>query len=89
MIYLFKKTVYDCRQATLLSIKREQGAITIFERAKLAYHLLYCDPCRRFIAQSSKVDQAGRDLDQRLSSSPPFSLSETARGRMQNIVDRL
>ena len=89
MIYLFKKTVYNCKQATLLSLKRDQGAITLFERVKLSYHLLYCDPCCRFIKQSQRLDQAGRELNQLMSSRPPFSLSEAAKDRMQKIIERL
>lgn len=89
MIYLFKKTVYNCHQATLLSIKRDQGAITLFERVKLGYHLMYCDPCRRFIVQSQKLDHAGQDLSERLSIRPPFSLSDQARVRLQKITDTL
>ncbi len=89
MIYLFRKTVFNCHQATLLSIKRDQGAINLFERLKLSYHLLYCDPCRQFITQSRKLDQAGRELNQMMSSRPPFALTEAAKGRMQKIVETL
>ena len=87
MIYLFKKTVYDCHQATLLSIKRDNGAITLFERLKLQYHLMYCDPCGRFIAQSQQLDRTGKGLGHAISDRPPFRLSETAKSRMQKIVD--
>lgn len=87
MIYLSKKTLYDCKQATLLSIKREQGAITFFERAKLSYHLFYCDPCRRFIAQSRLLDRAGRELNQSMYSRPPFSLSQEAKERIQKSIE--
>jgi hypothetical protein len=89
MIYLFKKTVYNCHQATLLSIKRDEGAITLFERVKLAYHLMYCDPCRRFISQSRQLDKAGKELNELLAKRPPFELSADAKTRIQNIVDKL
>jgi hypothetical protein len=89
MIYLFKKTIFDCKQATLLSIKRDQGAISLFERVKLSYHLLYCDPCRQFVKQSQLLDRAGRQLNHLMSSRPPFSLSETAKSRIQKNIESL
>ena len=55
MIYPFRKVVFNCKEATLLSIKKEEGKIDVIERLKLWYHLLYCDPCRRFIAQWKKL----------------------------------
>lgn len=51
MIYPFRSILYNCKQATLLSIKKEEGKISLLESAKLRYHLLMCDPCRRFIQQ--------------------------------------
>jgi hypothetical protein len=89
VIYLFKKIVFDCKQATLLSIKQEEGRITFFEKLKLSYHLLYCDPCRRFIEQSKQIDQIGQELDQRLSSRPPFTLPEVTKDRIQQQIDQL
>jgi hypothetical protein len=50
MMKPFKKTLYNCKQATLLSLKRDEGRISLVERVKLAYHLLYCEPCRKFNA---------------------------------------
>jgi hypothetical protein len=89
MIYPFKKTIFDCKQATLLSIKRDQGAISLFERVKLQYHLLYCDPCRRFINQSQQLDATGKDLTNQMSSHPPFQLPEIAKERIKKIIETL
>ncbi len=88
MTYLFKKTVYNCKQATLLSIKKDEGSITFFERLKLSYHLLYCDPCRRFIDQAGRINRIGRKMGQVLSSRPPFALSETARASIRAQIDQ-
>jgi hypothetical protein len=89
MIYPFRKTIFDCKQATLLSIKKEQGAITFPERIRLQYHLLFCDPCKRFIEQSRKLDSAGRELDQQMSLHPPFQLSDSAREKMKKMIGSL
>ncbi|HZY81589.1 MAG TPA: hypothetical protein VFE50_18830 [Cyclobacteriaceae bacterium] len=74
MIYLFSKTVYNCKQATLLSIKKEEGKISFVESLKLRYHLMFCDPCRQFIAQWNKITPTGV---------PTFKLSEEAKERIQ------
>ena len=89
MVYLFKKIVFDCKQATLLSLKRNEGTITFVERLKLSYHLLYCSPCRKFMEQSAEIDQIGRKVDQGLSLRPPFSLSERAKGGIQQQIRQL
>jgi hypothetical protein len=85
---IFKRTVYNCREATLLSIKREEGNITLHERVKLWYHLLACDPCRDFIRQSAQINQAGKNLRDLLSTHPPFELSHTMRVKIQAEIDK-
>jgi hypothetical protein len=86
-MYLFKKTVFNCKQATLLSIKRDEGSITVIERLKLSYHLFFCDPCKKFIEQSRRIDRAGTTIDQMLGSVPPFSLSEETKKKLQHRID--
>jgi predicted anti-sigma-YlaC factor YlaD len=87
-VYLFRRTVFDCKQATLLSIKKAEGKITFLERVKLSYHLLYCDPCRQFIKQWNQLDRLQRNVDAE-SVQPTFSLPEVSRGRIQGEIDRL
>ena len=83
-MYLFKKVVFNCKRATLLSLKKDQGKITFMERMELSYHLIYCDPCRKFIAQSHRIDNAGSLL----MSKPPFSLPHNLRDRIQQEIDK-
>jgi hypothetical protein len=82
MIYLFRKTVYNCRQATLLSIKKEEGKITLVESLKLRYHLLFCDPCRRFIEQWSTINMRNAGSTR----SVPFKLPDEARSRIESLL---
>lgn len=89
MIYLFRKTVFDCKQATLLSIKRAEGKITLLERAKLSYHLFYCETCRRFVNQWGQLDLRGREFNRVIETRPPFVLSEAAKDRMQKMIETL
>jgi hypothetical protein len=83
----FKKILYNCRQATQLTLKRDEGKITIRERLTLAYHLAYCGPCRRFIHQWELLSQ--RQGAQDIRSQPPYTLSREARDRIQQQLDRL
>ena len=87
MIYPFKKTVFNCEQATLLSLKRDEGRITLTERARLSYHLLYCDVCRQFIKQSHLINQIGKGIGETLFQSPPFSLSTETKKSIQARID--
>lgn len=83
----FRKTLYNCKEATLLSIKEEE-VISVFERVKLAYHLLYCEPCRRFIDQWRMLSKEQR-RHQPASIRPPFTLRKEAKERMQEQIDLL
>ncbi len=87
-MYLFKKVVFNCKRATLLSLKREEGRITLAERLELSYHLLYCDPCRRFVKQSAQLNLSGKDFGGALAERPPFSLSPSTKDRIQDLLDR-
>ena len=79
MIYPFRSIVYNCKQATLLSIKKAEGKISSLEAVKLQYHLMFCDPCRRFIQQWEMLDGSKKQLVD----FPLFKLSEEARSRIQ------
>ncbi|WP_394766908.1 hypothetical protein [Ferruginibacter sp.] len=86
-IYLFKKTVLDCKQATLLSLKKEEGKASISERVKLFYHLLYCIYCRRFVKQSSIINHIGKAVVNKIFTHPPHILSTKAKEVIQQQID--
>jgi L-lactate utilization protein LutB len=86
-VYLFKKTVFDCKQATMLSLKKEEGKITIMERVKLFYHLLYCIYCRRFVKQSSIINHIGKDVINSIFTHPPHTLSAAIKEDIQQQID--
>lgn len=88
MRHLFSKTVFDCRQATFLSVKKEEGTITLPERIKLSYHLFYCGPCRRFIDQWKLLSQKNRERTF-FSRRPPFSLPPEVRDRIRRQLYQL
>lgn len=84
-----KNIIRNCKQATLISLKKEEGKITISERLKLSIHLLFCDACKRFIKQSGLVNNAMQQLHQKLYQHPPHTLSKEAKEKMQQQVDGL
>lgn len=88
-MYLFKKTVFNCHQATLLSLKKEEGKISLFERVKLSYHLFYCTVCKRFVEQSHQINHIGKSVDAKLLSHPPYTLSREAMQRFQEEINTL
>lgn len=88
-VYLFKKTVFDCKHATLLSLKKEEGKISIIERIKLFYHLLYCGYCKRFVKQSSIINNIGKGLTDSIFIHPPHTLSTKVKEDIQQQIDNL
>ena len=86
-VYLFKKTVYNCKQATLLSLKREEGKITMPERVKLTYHLFYCSSCRHFVKQSSMINHIGKEVVHSIFTHPPHTLSAKMKEDIQQQID--
>lgn len=82
-MYLFKKLVYNCKHATQLSLKKEEGKISLRERVQLWYHLLYCSFCRRFIRQSHEINAIGKELKDHLQQNPPFTLSPESREKIR------
>lgn len=87
-MYLFKKTVYNCKRATTLSLKKEEGKISLRERLELGYHLLYCVFCRRFIRQSRQINLLGKELHRHLEKDPPFTLSPLRKEQIQKEIEK-
>jgi hypothetical protein len=79
----FRETLYNCKESTLLSIKREEGRISMLERLKLAYHLWHCAPCRRFVHQWHTLGRKRGDATVRA----PFAMPKEARQRIQDQLD--
>lgn len=88
-IYPFKKTVFNCKQATLLSLQKEEGTISVKERLKLFYHLLYCKYCKRFVKQSSIINAKNTDFSNSLFTHPPHLLSPQKKELIQQQIDTL
>ena len=84
-----KNIIRNCKEATLISLKKEQGKITIKERIKLSIHLLYCDACKQFIKQSAIINKAMKQIHQKLHQHPTHTLSAEAKEKLQRQLDNL
>jgi hypothetical protein len=81
MIYPFYNAAYNCKQATLLVVKKAEGELTLFETLKLRYHFLFCDPCKQFMKQWAMLEQLPSiEL-------PQFKLSDESRTRIQKRIE--
>ena len=85
---MLHKVLYDCKEAKLLIVKREHGRISLTGRLRLYYHLLHCSVCRSFQTQSSLINRLARKVTASIDREPPHKLSDTAAGRLQEIITR-
>lgn len=88
-IYLFKKVVFNCKKATLLALKKSDGAASIWEKLQLFYHKLYCNACRRFIKQSGEIDATLADVTQQELENPTHILPDHVKNDLQAQIDQL
>ncbi|BAV08852.1 hypothetical protein SAMN05421788_101304 [Filimonas lacunae] len=87
--YPVNNTIPSCQQATLLAMKKEEGKISRAEKWKLFFHLLYCHVCRRFIRQMRRMNTLSENMHQHLQQQPPFTLSASAKEKMQQQLNNL
>lgn len=83
-----KKTMYNCKQATLLALQKQQGHLSVAGRFKLSYHLLFCNACKQFVKQSALIDKAMQDYKQQ-DRPVSHSLSSSQKESLQQQIDAL
>ncbi|WP_417371806.1 hypothetical protein [Gelidibacter japonicus] len=52
----------NCRKATFLIEKRQNGKIALKERLELEYHLSICEMCNTFMKQSATINEYTKRL---------------------------
>lgn len=52
----------NCKEATLLSEKKHEGAISLGERFSLWLHMSFCAICKTFQVQSHWISEQARKL---------------------------
>lgn len=71
----------NCRDATMLTAKKEEGKLSFTENIKLSMHLSMCSFCRRFEKQSRTIASESMVV------SAENELSESAKRRIQDVLD--
>lgn len=86
-LYLFMKIVFNCEHATFLMARKTEQKLSLKERLKLFYHLLFCDPCKRFKVQTQLIDKTLHDCREHLSHHPSQMLSSASKEKIQRTID--
>jgi hypothetical protein len=82
-----KNIIYNCKQATLLIIKKKEQRLSIVEKVRLFVHLLFCDPCKRFVKQSEIIDHSLHNCEEMLFEHPVYTLPEEFRKKIQHQLE--
>ncbi len=71
----------NCRDATLLMAKKEEGMLSLSERIKLSLHTALCSFCRSFEVQASRIGKESSQLNS------DTNLSPVAKERIKKILE--
>ncbi len=78
----------NCKEVTLLASESLDRKLTLKERIGLQFHLLMCKLCARYVRQLKFMHQASSGMDGNHIKGSGAQLSETARDRILNRLDR-
>lgn len=87
-LYPFYTTVHDCEKATRLSVKKEEGKLSVTEKLQLFYHLLWCHVCRRFVKQIRRINSMGSNYHQAIQTNPPYTLPPESKEKMLQEIEK-
>lgn len=59
---MMKYLMVNCKEATFLMAKKEEGKLSFKERIKLTMHTSMCSLCRKFEKQTSKIAEESRHV---------------------------
>ena len=59
---LMKYMMVNCREATLLMAKKEEGRLNFMEKLKLFMHTSMCSFCKSFEKQTSKIAKESKHV---------------------------
>ncbi len=87
-IYLFKSLVFNCRKATLLALKKEDGHASVLEHIQLYYHSFYCRACRQYLKQSTVINTLLGIADQHQFENPAYHLPDQVKEHFQEQINQ-
>lgn len=53
--FMMKYLMINCKEATFLMAKKEEGKMSLTERMKLSMHTSMCSLCKKFEKQTSEI----------------------------------
>lgn len=59
---MMKYLMVNCKEATFLMAKKEEGKLTLMEKMKLSMHTSMCSFCKKFEKQTSKIGKESRHV---------------------------
>lgn len=84
---LKNKILLTCKDATLLTCKEQENAISFREKIQLKFHLLVCKFCALFYKQSNLVHQHLTKMNDESYESNTLQLDETKKTALQLQLD--
>ena len=82
-----KSWIPNCKEATLLSVVKEDKKLSLGLQIKLFVHLIYCASCRAFVNQSKKITSILSNYKNTITSSPIHNLSLAQKDALQNKIN--
>lgn len=52
----------NCKESTLLQLKREEKDLSIYKKIQFQFHLITCESCRKFTKQSILINEKISEL---------------------------
>jgi predicted anti-sigma-YlaC factor YlaD len=59
---MMKYLMINCKEATFLMAKKEEGKIAFLERVRLGIHTSMCSICRKFEKQTSRIKKESKHI---------------------------
>ena len=78
----------NCREVTQLASESLDRKLALKERIGLHFHLMMCKLCTRYVRQLKFMHQASSGMDENHVKGSAAQLSESARDRIRNQLDR-
>ena len=70
----------NCKKATYLTTKQQEGSISFMEKIQLKFHLLFCKYCSLFKSQTDFID---KNIDS-FSRSNKFKMDDDFKSKLQD-----
>ena len=78
----------NCKEVSQLASESLDRKLTLKERIGLRFHLMMCKLCTRYVRQLKFMHHACSGMDEKQVTETGPCLSETARDRIRNQLDR-